>query len=206
MKFNLRSFFLIGCFVSVATALLSTAVHSNTDNDDVLLLLPAVISSINKTPRPDFEVLLPTSFADEEEYLIDVEQWQISTTKTNPIETTIRIQAAIDDAVLKGFKKIKLPAGDYLIGKPLESGAVDIYYQGIELPSNVEFTLDNDARIYMDPNDKWNYCIIRLPNSENVVIRGGTLIGDRYQHIYTPRSNGQANHDEGHGICLEGGA
>jgi len=205
MKFNLPSFFLIGCFVSVATALLSTAVYSNTD-DDVLLFLPGVISSINKTPRPDFQVLLPTSFADGEEYLIDVEQWQISTTKTNPIETTVRIQAAIDDAVAKGFEKIKLPAGDYLIGKPLESGAVDIYYQGIELPSNVQFTLDNDARIYMDPNDKWNYCIIRLSNSENVVIRGGTLIGDRYEHIYTPRSNGQASHDEGHGICIEDGA
>lgn len=174
------------------------------DTDSVIDFLPAILASRNITPLPDFKVQLPTRQTGDE-YLIDTQFWKINTNKANPVETTDRMQAAIDDAVARGFSRIKLPSGDYLVGRPLERGAVGIYYKGIELPSNIEFTLDDNAQIFMTPNDKWNYCVIRVSSGENVVIQGGTLIGDRYQHTYTPNSSGRANHDEGHGICLEGG-
>ena len=176
------------------------------DDESVLDFLPSIIDSAKTrfTPKPEFTVVLPSGLTGPE-YVIDVVQWNISTNKTNPVETTTRLQAAIDDAVDNGFMRIRLPGGDYLVGKPLERGAVDIYLRGIELPSNVEFSLADDARIFMTPNDKWNYCVIRVSSGENVVIKGGTLIGDRYDHTYTANSSGRANHDEGHGICLEGG-
>ena len=195
--FSIKVFAFLLCFSSLAVS---------QENQQKLGYLSAIYTLFDSedSPVPQFSVSMPEPFTGDV-YEIDTDEWDINTNKTNSIETTTRIQAAIDDAVDKGFERIFLPSGDYLVGMPLERGAVDIFYRGIELPSNVEFTLADDAQIFMAPNDKWNYCVIRVSNGENVVIKGGTLIGDRYEHIYTPRSNGQANHDEGHGICLEGG-
>lgn len=174
--------------------------------DKKLGFLPAILGLMEASDgsSPEFNVSVPEPL-EGQIYEIDADEWDIATNKINSIETTTRIQAAIDDAVDNGFNRIHLPSGDYLVGMPLERGAVDIYYRGIEIPSNVEFTMAEDTQVFMAPNDKWNYCVIRVSSGENVVIKGGTLVGDRYEHIYTPRSNGQANHDEGHGICLEGG-
>ncbi len=134
-------------------------------------------------------------------YTIELERWDIQNNRSNPEKTTDNIQAAIDWAVNEGYGIIKLPKGHYLIGKY----GNDIYQAGIELPSNTAFLLDKEAIIEMAPNNKWNYCAIAVRNKSHVVVSGGTILGDRDNHIYTPRnSDGSTVHDEGHLICIEG--
>ena len=134
-------------------------------------------------------------------YIIELERWNIKNNRSNAEETTDNLQEAIDWATNEGYGIIKLPKGHYLIGKY----GNDIYQAGIELHSNTAFLLDKDAIIEIAPNNKWNYCAIAVRNKTNVVISGGTILGDRDNHTYTPRaSDGSQVHDEGHLICIEG--
>lgn len=134
------------------------------------------------------------------EYTIELDRWDISNQREDPEKTTDNLQAAIDWAVNEGHCIIRLPAGHYLIGKY----GNNIYQAGIELKDNMAFLLDKNAIIEMAPNDKWNYCAIAVTEKVNVVISGGTIIGDRENHTYTPRPNdGSVVHDEGHLICIQ---
>ena len=144
---------------------------------------------------------IPYSEIPNSKYIIELERWDIPNNRTDPIRTTDNLQSAIDWAVGEGYGEICLPEGHYLIGKE----GNDIYYEGIELSSNMAFLLDKNAIIEMNPNNKWNYCVIRINNKAFVVISGGTILGDRVNHEYTPRnSDGSTAHDEGHLICVEG--
>ncbi|GAB1855635.1 hypothetical protein MHTCC0001_04690 [Flavobacteriaceae bacterium MHTCC 0001] len=135
------------------------------------------------------------------DYCIELERWDIPNNRTNPVKTTENLQKAIDWAVGEGYGKICLPEGHYLIGKE----GNDIYYAGIELSGNMALLLDKNAVIEMTPNNKWNYCAIAIRNQSNVVVSGGTILGDRDNHEYIPRtSDGSVVHDEGHLICIEG--
>lgn len=133
-------------------------------------------------------------------YTIELQRWGINNDGQGPSPTnTDNIQTAIDWAVSEGFSTIKLPAGEYLIGKY----GNDIYQAGIVLRDNMIFELDDDAVIEMATNDKWNYCVLDVTNRSNVIIRGGTLRGDRATHIYKPRADGATAHDEGHLVCVK---
>lgn len=155
-------------------------------------------------PLPDVQEPtndIPYSQIPSKEYIIELDRWDIPNDRTDPVKTTDNLQAAIDWAVSEGYGIIRLPAGHYLIGKY----GHEIYQAGIELQSNMAFLLDKDAIIEMAPNDKWNYYTVAVTNKVNVVISGGTILGDRYEHIYTPReSDGNASHDEGISICIQG--
>ena len=143
---------------------------------------------------------MPYASIPQTEYRIDITEWDIPNDRSNPIKTTDNLQAAIDWAVSKNYGIIRLPKGHYLIGKEWNS----IYQGGIELKSNMAFLLDKEAIIEMAPNDKWNYCAIAVTEKANVVISGGTIRGDRYQHTYTPDSvTGMVAHDEGNLICIQ---
>jgi len=145
---------------------------------------------------------LPYSEIPSKEYIIDLAHWDIPSNRKDPVKTTDNLQAAIDWAVGEGYGKIRLPKGHYLIGKY----GHEVYQEGIKLKSNMAFLLDKDAIIEMAPNDKWNYAAIQVRNKQHVVISGGTVLGDRYNHKYTPReSDGRSDHDEGHLITIEGG-
>ncbi|TXE11621.1 right-handed parallel beta-helix repeat-containing protein [Seonamhaeicola algicola] len=144
---------------------------------------------------------MPYSEISNKTYCIELERWDIPNNRTNPVKTTENLQKAIDWAVSEGYGIICLPKGHYLIGK--EGNA--IYYAGLKLHSNMAFLLDKEAIIEMTPNNKWNYCALSVNNKAFVVISGGTILGDRDNHVYTPRSNdGATAHDEGHLICIEG--
>jgi len=175
--------------------------HVTASEDSVLDMLPAIISSIKKLPRPiDFKVALP-ALGPVNEYVIELDRWDIPSNRSNPVKTTDNLQAAIDWATGQGFNRIVIPDGNFLIGKYGNA----IYQRGIELGGNIELALSPRTVLEMAPNDKWNYCVIAVNRKSNVIIRGGTLRGDRYQHIYTPRArDGATAHDEGHGICLQG--
>lgn len=134
-------------------------------------------------------------------YTIELGRWGIANDGAgNPVNNTDNIQAAIDWAVAAGYGTVRLPAGEYLIGKY----GNEIYQAGIELHDNMVFELDDDAVIQMAQNNKWNYCVVDVTGREHVVIRGGAIRGDRDNHIYTPRpSDGAVAHDEGHLICIK---
>ena len=145
-------------------------------------------------PAPMPEVQPPTT--SEGEYLLVPADWDIATTGTDAAGTTQGLQEAIDWAHAEGYGVFSVPAGDYLVGRE----GNDIYWAGITLPSNMVFELLEGASITMDTNDRWNYCVIAIRGEQDVVIRGGTIAGDRETHVY----EGGGAHDEGHAICIEG--
>ncbi|WP_298555686.1 right-handed parallel beta-helix repeat-containing protein [uncultured Algibacter sp.] len=168
----------------------SSSPLSNTDSNNP--------NPFNGVMRP-IEVL-PYPEISTKTYVIELERWDIPNNRTEAVKTTDNLQSAINWAISQAYGIIRLPAGHYLIGKY----GNDIYQAGITLDDNVAFLLDENATIEMVPNDKWNYCAIAVRNKANVVISGGTILGDRDNHIFTPRADGDAAHDEGHLICIEG--
>lgn len=52
----------------------------------------------------------------------------------------------------------------------------------LTLKSNMTFKMANDAILKMFPTDKKNYSVLRIPHAENVIVKGGTLLGDRNNH------------------------
>ncbi|WP_405292900.1 NosD domain-containing protein [Algibacter sp. Ld11] len=62
----------------------------------------------------------------------------------------------------------------------------DVLKYGIQLPSNFSLSMSSDTFLRVQPN-KWpRGSLLNLYASENVVISGGNLIGDRYEHDYSP--------------------
>ena len=171
------------------------------DEDEVAELVPPDPSNPKRVPFPQVAVeSIPYSEINEKEYVIETARWDIPTDRRDPIKTTDNLQKAIDWAAAEGYGRIRLPKGHYLIGKY----GNDIYQAGIELKSSMAFLLDKEAVIEMAPNDKWNYCAIAVTEKQYVVISGGTIIGDRDNHTYTPRErDGSQVHDEGHLICIQ---
>jgi hypothetical protein len=131
-----------------------------------------------------------------EAYVLVPGDWGVATDGTDPVGTTDGLQQAIDWAHAEGFGQFVVPAGDYLVGRE----GNDIYWAGITVPSNMVFELQQGATLRMDTNDRWNYCVIAVRGEEDVVLRGGTIVGDRDTHVYA----GGGAHDEGHAICIEG--
>ncbi|PKV51403.1 parallel beta-helix repeat protein [Aquimarina sp. MAR_2010_214] len=151
----------------------------------------------NGLPKILFDVQLPT-MPNSQEYIIDLSRWDIPNNGTDAGKTTDNLQAAIDWAHQENYSRVVLPTGKYLVGKDVNN----IYQGGIKIHSNTEFIFSEGAVLEIDTNNKWNYCVISL-DGDNIIIRGGTIKGDRDTHIFTPRdSDGKTAHDEGHGICV----
>ena len=153
----------------------------------------------NGLPELVFNVEMP-SIPNSNAYIIDVLEWDIPNNGTDAIKTTTNLQAAIDYAHQENYGKVILPQGIFLVGE--EGNA--IYQGGIDIYSNTEFVFSEGAILKIDTNNKWNYCVLKL-NGDNIIVRDGTIIGDRDTHVFTPRDgDGATAHDEGHGICVWG--
>ncbi len=151
----------------------------------------------NGLPKLLFDVQTP-AMPNDQEYTIDITQWDIPNNGTDAIKTTTNLQAAIDWAHQENYSRVILPTGEYLVGQDVN----DIYQGGIELHGNTEFVFSEGAILEIDTNNKWNYCVISL-DGDNIIIRDGTIKGDRDTHVFTPRdTDGKTAHDEGHGICV----
>ncbi len=174
---------------------------SDNISDPVVGLTPSDPDDPNAVVGPmDATTTIPYPSIPDKEYTIELDRWDIPNNRTEPEKTTDNLQAAIDWAVGEGYGIIRLPEGHYLVGKY----GNDIYQAGIELKNDMAFMLDKNAVIEMAPNDKWNYCAIAVTEKVNVLISGGTIVGDRDNHTYTPRQNdGSTVHDEGHLICIQ---
>ena len=75
-----------------------------------------------------FDVALPNTGS--KKYKIELDRWDIPSDGTQPVKTTDNLQAAINWAVDKGYKKIIIPNGHFLVGKY----GNDIYQAGISSP------------------------------------------------------------------------
>ncbi len=150
-------------------------------------------------PKPGFKVQVP-AITGTNEYLIDLDEWDIPNTSTDASKTTANLQAAVDWAHEQGYTRVVLPQGNYLVSEDIN----DIYQGGIVIFGDTEFVFSEGAVLIMGTNDKWNYCVLRL-NGDNIIVRDGVIVGDRETHVYTPHEdNGSTAHDEGHGICVWG--
>lgn len=186
--------------IFAALAFTANAMAQTYDDDSILDLLPSILSSIKKLPRPiNFKVTLPR-LDNGREYVIELGRWNIPSNGTEPVKTTDQLQAAIDWAHTQGYNQITIPNGHFLVGKYGNA----IYQAGITLPSNTILQLSAETLLEMATNDKWNYCVVAINGKTDVTVRGGTIKGDRNTHIFTPRAGGGTAHDEGHGICLNG--
>ena len=132
-------------------------------------------------------------------FIIDKVKYNIIPDKANARATTDSINKAIEDAKQLGYEKIRLEEGEYWIcsdsnirwGKPKD---------GIFIPSNTEFDLNNST-LRLVPNEKVVYGLIQLHAVENVIIKNGHLIGDRYEHSYIYDEEGPT-HEYGFGINI----
>ena len=130
------------------------------------------------------------------EYLLDLETWEIADDGSDPIGTRAAFNDALAWAVDNGYDKVRVPAGTYLVGEK----TTDNYSAGIEIPGSMTLAFDDGAIVQMAANDTWNYCVIAIRGQEDVTITGGVIRGERADHTYA----GGGAHDEGHGICVEG--
>ena len=164
----------------------------DTDDSDVTANPDVSVSSFDADPEDLDENGLPVmtfqaqqpSISGNLEYTIDLTEWNIPNNGTDPVTTTTNLQEAIDWAHEEGYTKVTLPSGNYLVG--VEGN--DIYQAGIDIFDNTEFVFAEGAVLTIDTNNKWNYCVLRL-NGDNIIVRDGTITGDKDSHIFTPRES-----------------
>ena len=108
------------------------------------------------------------------EVTIDTEKYHISREYdvSKAEETTNGFDQAIKDYKAAGFTRIVIPPGHY----PLTS-------QGIHPGSDVAIIMSDDVVLQMIPVDRYDCGLITISKAENVYIEGGTLIGERYEHL-----------------------
>lgn len=120
--------------------------------------------------------------------VIDPAAWGIYTDGTHAAETTNGLQAAIQDAQTSGYLEAVVPPGTYLIRS---------VQGGVFLPGHIAVTLSGGTVMKVEPNDYYGVsaAIFTIREVSGVRINGGTLIGDRSLHTYTPNPPNRATHE-----------
>lgn len=124
-------------------------------------------------------------------YVINNAQYGIHNDGTNSQATTDGINNAIQYAVSNGYTHVVLTDGTYLI-KPIKDGwmypaATTSYLYGINLSnlSNLTLELTNNCVLKCDVTSCYNGQVININTSNNITVKGGTIDGNRENHIYT---------------------
>lgn len=102
-------------------------------------------------------------------------------------DDTDAIQALLRTA--SGNGAVFFPAGTYMV-RTNEVLAGNVLQRGIQIPSNSELILDNDAIIQAITNTDDVYNILSIFRTSNVTIRGGTINGDLASHAGSLTKNG----------------
>ena len=132
-------------------------------------------------------------------YTIDNAQFGIDNTGQNARATTDGINQALEWAKEQGYENIKFTDGTYLIQCTWNNRFI-APTDGILVPSGLTLDLGN-AVFQMEANDYPAYCIFGIVNQSDVTIKGGTLIGDLDEHVYSASSD-SSSHEWGFGICV----
>ena len=118
---------------------------------------------------------------------INNEYFNINSQGESEENTTNGLNNALKYCNENNIKNIKLEKGEYLINN------------SINIPSNINIDL-NSSNIIFKPNDKVAYSIFNIIDKQNIKIRNGKLIGDRFEHDYV----GNSTHEWGRGIGIGG--
>ncbi|AUO79576.1 hypothetical protein BSP10_173 [Bacillus phage BSP10] len=139
-------------------------------------------------------------------YFVDFEKFGIRSDGTEARATTDGWIAALKDAVELGYHTVYVPEGLYLIDAVSTVGSLPEYGGGLMFPSNIEVIFHERALFQVAPNSSTGYACFNLENVENVTLRGGTIIGDRYEHDYVTDGvpDKRKTHEWGHGIHIRG--
>lgn len=111
-------------------------------------------------------------------YLMELERWGIDPTGGNPTSTTQGINAAIAWAQVAGYSHIYLPGGIYTVRIDPRT------FTAIEMRSGIHLELAHDCEIRLEANSSPEYRIFEIKALEQVKISGGTIVGDKEDHIY----------------------
>jgi hypothetical protein len=144
--------------------------------------------TITKTPKPTADVSNYTR-----EYVLELEKFNISNDRTNPVETSQGINAALQHARVLKANRIVFPQGTYLISET-DPIVIDLQDAIIDL---------NGATLQINVNAEPKYKIVNfVDGAENVRLTNGTVRGDKDKHDYS--SNNEL-HEWGHGLVFDGG-
>lgn len=138
-------------------------------------------------------------------YLIKPKDWEIYTDGTNARKTTDGLNAAISEANSKGYSEVFIPKGTYLIDAISKTSSKPENGGGVRIPSNMKLSMDPEAELKVEPNASYGYSCIYLDNVHNVVITGGMLTGERYEHDFSASDKAKETHEWGFGINVHGG-
>ena len=81
------------------------------------------------------------------EYVIDLDHWQISNDRGDPIETRTRMNEAIAWATDNGYDKVVVPPGTYLVGEATSNN----YAGGLDLKGDMTLELSAGTIVEMAP-------------------------------------------------------
>ncbi|WP_428743233.1 hypothetical protein [Tenacibaculum sp.] len=161
----------------------------NIDYPDTTTTQPPVVE-----PPKDTTIVEPPKVSDV--FVFNPDEYGIVQGKVNDsiaLDNRNKLQAAIDEAHKigdsLGFKPtFKIPAMDaYFNANSRTDNRGDkprMAVEGIVVPSNMTIEMSDDTYLRVQPNDRAFYNLFILWDVDNVTIRGGHLIGDKYEHDY----------------------
>ncbi|UOY90884.1 right-handed parallel beta-helix repeat-containing protein [Bacillus glycinifermentans] len=118
-------------------------------------------------------------------------------------DCTNAINECLKWAKSMGIHTVWIPNGTYLIDATQNGDpAFPFRNAGINVPSGIAIQMDAEAVMQVKPNGSWGYSVFYIGGESNVKISGGSIIGDRDDHTYTPTP--RPTHEWGFGICVEG--
>src|SRR5690625_2225657 len=138
-------------------------------------------------------------------YELELARWNVSNNGTRPNETTKGINDALKWAKENGYTTFLIPDGTYSIA---EGNKENDHHARINMLSDMIFSMSDNTILQKEPNGYEEYSVLNVgAGVKNVVIQGGTLIGDREQHNYSGKSSDSSagTHEWGHGISIVGG-
>ncbi|UFJ42038.1 hypothetical protein LOK74_05935 [Brevibacillus humidisoli] len=131
-------------------------------------------------------------------YMIDPAAWGIYTDGTHAKATTDGLNAAIQYAKSEGYSEVFTPKGKYLIDAVSKTSSKPENGGGVKVPSNMKLLMSPETELKVEPNAALGYSCIYLDDVENVMIRGGMLTGERYEHDYSDQT--RPTHEWGSGL------
>ena len=106
-------------------------------------------------------------------YGVDIQKFNINNNGLNPIETSKRINHALNYAAKNKYDKITFPKGEYCISEE----------NPITMASNLIVDL-NGATFKINDNGLQHYTVIDFSNCSNSQLINGIILGDRETHDY----------------------
>ncbi|WP_168121698.1 right-handed parallel beta-helix repeat-containing protein [Paenibacillus sp. HB172176] len=128
---------------------------------------------------------------------IDLKRWGIYNDGTHAVETTEGLNKALAWAHEEGIHAATLQPGTYLIDKNSR----------IDMVGDMRFELTPDVILQKETNGMEHYELLAVDyGANNVILRGGTYLGDKDTHNYEGKDNPHTwgTHESGFGIALYG--